>query len=210
MAQGLIISVAVCKNRSMSASEVERQFLERVSEYLLSLPFDLKILQEAVADSDLDKNVRLIAVNTIVHTLLPQEGEPGPLRYVDDVLYVRATLAQVAAGDSEGAVAFRERFDAEIYARLDEDLKTFSTFLGELWPWLTGKIPGFGKLTLRGKKPAQALEDEEIATLFYDEGLAFLTNYPVNEEQVRNKLRRGDQVLDLFKKRYEDDKKKIA
>ena len=194
----------------MSASEAERAFLERVSEYLLSLPFDLKILQEAVADPDLDKSARLLAASTVVHTLLPQDGEPGPLRYVDDVLYVRATLAQVAQGDSEGAVAFRERFHAEIYARLDEDLATFSTFLGPLWPWLTGKLAGFGKLTLRGKKSAQAIEDEEIATLLYDEGLAFLTNYPVNEEQVRNKLRRGEQVLDLFKKRFEDDKKKIG
>ncbi len=35
-----------------------------------------------------------------------------------------------------------------------------------------------------------------------------MTNYTVNEEQVRNKLRRGDQILDLLKKRFEDDKKK--
>jgi len=46
--------------------------------------------------------------------------------------------------------------------------------------------------------------------LLYDEGLAFLTNYTVSEEQVRNKLRRAEQVRELFKKRYEDDKKKIA
>ncbi len=194
----------------MSATEAERLFLERVSEYLLSLPFDLKILQEVVADPDLEMSARLLAASTVVHTLLPQDGEPGPLRYVDDVLFVRATLGEVAKGDSEGAVAFRERFDAEVYARLDEDLRVFSTYLGPLWPWLIGKIPGFAKLTLRGKKSAQAIEDEEIATLLYDEGLAFLTNYPVNEEQVRNKLRRGEQVLELFKKRFEEDKKKIA
>ena len=71
----------------MSEQEAERAFLERVSEYLLSLPFDLKILQEAVTDPDLDKSVRLVAASTIVHTILPQEGEPGPLRYVDDVLF---------------------------------------------------------------------------------------------------------------------------
>lgn len=194
----------------MSAAEVERSFLERVSEYLLSLPFDLKILQEAVTDLDLDMNVRLLAAGTVVHTLLPQEGEPGPLRYVDDVFYVRATLEQVAQGDGEGAVAFRERFDAEVYGRLKEDMALFSSYLGEMWPWLVSKLPGFSKLVLKGKKPAQAIDDEEIATLFYDEGLAFQTNYPVNEEQVRNKLRRADQVRDFLKKRFDDDKKKIA
>jgi len=193
----------------MSEQEVERAFLERVSEYLLSLPFDLKILQEAVADPDLEKTARLLAASTVVHTILPQEGEPGPLRYIDDVFFVRAALDQVASGDSEGAVAFRERF-GEIYGRLPEDLKLFSSYLGPLWPWLTGKLAGFHKLALKGKKPAQAIEDEEIATLLYDEGLAFLTNYTVNEEQVRNKLRRAEQVRELFKKRYEDDKKKIG
>lgn len=204
----MIISAPLGMTRGMAAAEVERTFVARVSEYLLSLPFDLKILQEAVTDPDLEKPARLLAAGTIVHTLLPQEGEPGPLRYVDDVLYVRAALAEIAKGDSEGAVAFRGRFDSEIYGRLGDDLACFAAYLGELWPWLTAKLPAFGKLTLKGKKPAQAIDDEEVATLIYDEGLAFMTNYTVNEEQVRNKLRRGDQILDLLKKRFEDDKKK--
>lgn len=190
----------------MSAS-VESAFLERVSEYLLSLPFDLKILQEAITDPDLEKPARLLAAGAVLHTLLPQEGEPGPLRYVDDVLYVRAALAEVGRGDSEGATGFRARF-AEIYGRLDEDVQLFSSYLGDIWPWLNGKLAGFQKLALKGKKATQAVDDEETATLVYDEGLAFQTNYPVNEEQVRNKLRRADQILEFLKKRYDDDKKK--
>lgn len=193
---------------SSSGGEAERVFVERLSEYLVSLPFDLKVLQEAVTDPDLDKHARLLAAGTVVHTLLPQEGEPGPLRYVDDVLLVRAALAEIAKGDGEGASEFRARFDGEIYGRLTEDLSCFADYLGELWPWLSGKLPGFAKLALKGKKPAQAIEDDEVATLLYDEGLAFQTNYPVNEEQVRNKLRRGNQILELLRKRYEEDKKK--
>jgi hypothetical protein len=195
-------------NGAMSAAE-ERSFHERVSEYLLSLPFDLKILQEAVTDLDLDKSARLLAAGTVVHTLLPQEGEPGPLRYVDDVLFVRAALDEVGRSAGEGAAAFRERFDAEVYGRLNEDVQLFSSYLGELYPWLVSKLPGFSKLVIKGKKPNQALDDEEIATLLYDEGLEFQTNYPVNEEQVRNKLRRADQVRDFLKKRFDDDKKRI-
>jgi len=192
----------------MPAAEVERQFVDRMCEYLLSLPYDLKILQEAVTDPDLDKTARLLAASTIVHTLLPQEGEPGPLRYVDDVLYVRAALHEIATGDGEGATAFRERFSGEVYARLSDDLALFGSYLGELWPWLCGKLQSFGKLALKGKKPVQAVDDDEVATLLYDEGLEFQTNYPVNEEQVRNKVRRGDQILELLRKRYEDDKRK--
>jgi hypothetical protein len=194
----------------MSAKEAERAFLERVSEYLLSLPFDLKILQEAVTDPDLDKSARLLAASTVVHTLLPQEGEPGPLRYVDDVLYVRAALDAVGKSEGEGAAEFRVRFDAEVYGRLAADVQLFSDYLGDIWPWLTGKLASFGKLALKGKKPTQAVDDEEIATFLYDEGLAFQTNYPVNEEQVANKLRRADQILEVLKKRFEDDKKKIG
>lgn len=189
--------------------EAESIFVERLSEYLVSLPYDLKILQEAVTDPDLEKPVRLMAASTVVHTMLPQEGEPGPLRYIDDVLFVRMALDKVGEGDSEGAVEFRKRFD-EIYARLPEDLEIFSRVLGDLWPWLSGKVAGFGKLSLKGKKAAQAVDDEEIATFFYDEGLAFQTNYTVNEEQVANKFRRAEQAIDLLRKRYDDDKKKIA
>ena len=193
----------------MSDVEVERKFVERVSEFLLSLPFDLKILQEAVTDPDLDKPARLLAAATIVHTLMPQEGE-GPFRYVDDVLYVRAALHEIGKGEGEGAVAFRDRFAGEVYGALADDLALFNGYLGALWPWLCGKLASFQKLSLKGKKPAQAVDDEEVASLLYDEGLAFQTNYPVNEEQVRNKVRRGDQILDLFKRRYEDDKKRIG
>jgi hypothetical protein len=190
----------------MSSAEVERKFVEKISDFLLSLPFDLKILQEAVTDPDLEKPHRLLAAATIVHTLLPQEGEPGPLRYVDDVLYVRAALHEVGKGSAE----FRDRFNGEVYGTLEDDLKLFHEYLGELWPWLGSKLGGFQKLVLKGKKPAQAVDDDEVATLLYDEGLEFQTNYPVNEEQVRNKVRRGDQILEMLKKRFEDDKKRIA
>src|SRR5439155_951561 len=63
----------------MRPKETEARFLSILSEYLVSLPFDLKILQEAVADPDLDRSAREVAAGAIVHTLLPQEGE-GPLR----------------------------------------------------------------------------------------------------------------------------------
>jgi hypothetical protein len=193
----------------MGVKEAERPFLEKVTEYLVSLPFDLKILQEAVTDPDLEHAAREIAAGTIIHTISPQTEGEGPLKYADDVLFVRAALAHVVSDTSEGAQAFKDRFGAEVYERLDADCATFQQYLGDLWPWLTGRLVSFGKIPYKGKKPTQYVDDEEAATLLYEEGLEFQTNYNLNEEQVRNKVRRADQILELLnKKRAEEAKKK--
>ena len=192
----------------MGAKDVERPFLDKVSEYLLSLPFDLKILQEAVTDPDLDHAAREEAAGTIIHALSPQEGE-SPGRYIDDVLLVRAALKRVVERGGDGASAFSSRF-GEVYERLDDDLKTFEEFLGELWPWVLGKLPGFVKLVFKGKKAPQYVDDDEAASFLYEQGLEFQTNYPVNEEQVRNRVRRGDQIVEMLnRRRAEEAKKKV-
>ena len=73
----------------MEPAEQERRFLSFVGGYLVSLPFDLKVLQEAVTDENLERPARDMAAGAIVHALLPQEGDKL-LAYVDDVLLVRA------------------------------------------------------------------------------------------------------------------------
>jgi len=195
----------------MSASmgkEAERPFLEKVGEYLLSLPFDLKILQEAVTDPDLERGAREIAAGTIIHTIGPQEGD-GPMRFVDDVLLVRAALKRVVADGGEHAKEFVARFDGEVYGKLDGDLTVFDEVLGDLWPWLTGKLETFRKPPYKGKTPSQYVDDEEAAAFLYEEGLEFQTNYNVTEDKVRNSVRRVDAILEsLNKRRAEDAKKK--
>jgi len=189
--------------------EAERPFLDKVAEYLLSLPFDLKILQEAVSDPDLDRGAREIAAGTIIHTIGPQEGD-GPMRFVDDVLLVRAAFKRVVADGGDAAKDFIARFDGEIYGKLEDDLKIFEDVLGDLWPWLTGKLEGFRKSLFKGKTPSQYTEDDEAASFLYDEGLEFQTNYNVTEDKVRNSVRRVDAILDLLdKRRAEDAKKKV-
>jgi hypothetical protein len=195
----------------MSASmgkEAERPFLEKVGEYLLSLPFDLKILQEAVTNPDLERGAREIAAGTIIHTIGPQEGD-GPMRFVDDVLLVRAALQRVVADGGEHAKTFAARFDGEAYAKLDEDVKAFAEVLGDLWPWLTGKLETFRKPPYKGKTPSQYVDDDEAASFLYEEGLEFQTNYNVTEDKVRNSVRRVEAILEsLNKRRTEDAKKK--
>lgn len=190
-------------------AKLEGAFLEKMCAYVVSLPFDLDVLQEAVADPDFELAARELAAGTIVHTMLPQEGEPGPLRYVDDALLVRAALAKVVTPTSDAATAFRARF-SEIYEKLDDDVRLFEDCLGELWPWLTGKLPSFPKLAYKGKKPAQCVEDEETAAFLYEAGQEFKTNYTVTEAQVQNKLRRADQIVEVLQKRRAEELKKRA
>lgn len=188
--------------------EAERPFLEKVSEYLLSLPFDLKILQEAVTDPDLERGAREIAAGTIVHTIGPQEGD-GPMRYVDDVFLVRAACKRILADGGEHAKDFAARFDSEMYGKLDADLALFEEVLGDLWPWLTGKLEAFRKQAYKGKLPPQYVDDDDAASFLYDEGLEFQTNYNVTEDKVRNSVRRVDGIVEhLHKRRAEDAKKK--
>src|SRR6188474_3511367 len=100
--------------------DIERAFLDTIAKALVSLPFDLKVLLEAVADSDLEREVRELAAATVVHVITPKDGN-------------------VAAEGGEGAPAFRERF-AEDYARFEEELKLFKQALGDdIVEWLDSR-----------------------------------------------------------------------
>ncbi|MGZ3439692.1 MAG: hypothetical protein ACXVDD_09250, partial [Polyangia bacterium] len=94
--------------------------------------------------------------------------------------------------------------------KLDDDLRMFEDALGDLWPWLTGKLEGFRKTPYKGKTPSQYVDDDEAAAFLYEEGLEFQTNYNVTEDKVRNSVRRVEAILEsLNKRRAEDAKKKI-
>ena len=120
--------------------DIERAFLDTIAKALVSLPFDLKVLLEAVADSDLEREVRELAAATVVHVITPKDGNvDAPLRFSEDVVQLRLALAKIAADGGEGAPAFRERF-AEDYTRFDEELNLFKQVLGgEIIEWLDSR-----------------------------------------------------------------------
>ncbi len=61
----------------MQSTEIGREFLTRVSEYLVTFPFDLKILQEAITEPDLERSARELAASVLIGALSPQEGSCG-------------------------------------------------------------------------------------------------------------------------------------
>jgi hypothetical protein len=189
----------------------ERTFLETMSRALVSLPFDLKVLLEAVADSDLERGVRELAAATVVHVITPKDGNvDAPLRFSEDVVQLRLALAKIAAEGGEGAPAFRERF-AEDFERSDEDLKLFRQSLGDdIVDWLDSRWASLGKAVYSKKKIPMFLDDEEVGTFLYDEGLRFGTLYPITEKSLAGRVKQAQPFIDHLARKRDQDKKKIT
>jgi len=191
--------------------EIERAFLETISKALVSLPFDLKVLLEAVSDLDLEREVREIAAATVVHVITPKDGNvDAPLRFIEDVVQLRLAMAKIVAGGGEGAPAFRERF-AEDYAHLDDDLKLLRQTLGdETVDWLDSRWGALLKAVYAKKKIAMFIDDEEVGTFLYDEGLRFGTLYPITEKSLAGRVKQGQPFVDHLARKRDQDKRKIT
>ena len=191
--------------------DIERAFLETISKALVSLPFDLKVLLEAVSDLDLEREVREIAAATVVHVITPKDGNvEAPLRFSEDVVQLRLAMAKIVAGGGEGAPAFRERF-AEDYAHLDDDLKLLRQTLGdETVDWLDGRWGALLKAVYAKKKIAMFIDDEEVGTFLYDEGLRFGTLYPITEKSLAGRVKQVQPFVDHLARKRDQDKRKIT
>jgi hypothetical protein len=189
----------------------ERTFLETMSKALVSLPFDLKVLLEAVADPDLERDVRELAAATVVHVITPKDGNvDAPLRFSEDVVQLRLALARIAADGGEGAPAFRERF-AEDFGRVDAELELFRQTLGsETVDWLNSRWGALLKAVYGKKKIPMFVDDEEVGTFLYDEGLKFGTMYPITEKSLAGRVKQVQPFIDHLARKRDQDKRKIT
>jgi hypothetical protein len=189
----------------------ERQFLETMSRALVSLPFDLKILLEAVADSDLERAVREMAVGTVVHVITPKDGNvEAPLRFAEDVVQLRLATAKIAAEGGEGAPAFGDRF-AEDFSRFKDELALFRSVLGDdIVDWLDTRWGSFLKGVYNKKKISLFVDDEEAGTFLYDEGSKFGTLYPISEKSLAGRVKQAQPFIDHLARKRDQDKKKIT
>jgi hypothetical protein len=191
--------------------DIERTFLETMSKALVSLPFDLKVLLEAVADPDLERDVRELAAATVVHVITPKDGNvDAPLRFSEDVVQLRLALVRIAADGGEGAPAFRERF-AEDFGRIDAELDLFRQALGaETVDWLNSRWAALLKAVYGKKKVAMFVDDEELGTFLYDEGLRFATLYPITEKSLAGRVKQVQPFVDHLARKRDQDKRKIT
>jgi len=191
--------------------DLERSFLETISRTLVSLPFDVKVLLEAVADSDLEHAVREIAAATVVHVITPKDGNvDAPVRFVEDVVLLRLALAKIQAEGGEGAPAFKERF-SENYGGLDDELALFRKTLGnEIVDWLDSRWGSLLKAVYAKKKIPMFVDDEEVGTFLYDEGLKFGTNYPITEKSLAGRVKQVQPFVDHLVRKRDQDRRKIT
>ena len=191
--------------------EIERSFLDLLSRGLVSLPFDLKVLLEAVSDADLEHTAREKAAAAVVHIINSKDGNVDPpVRHAEDVVLLRLTLARIAAEGGEGAETFRQRF-AENYGSLDEELQTFRRALGDdVVDWLDSRWSALLKAVYSKKKIAMFVDDEEVGTFLYDEGMKFGTNYPISEKYLAGRVKQAQPFVDHLIRKRDQDKKKIT
>jgi len=188
----------------------ERSFLETLARALVSLPFDLKVLLEAVSDPDLEHEVREVAAAAVVYIITPREGNVEPyLRYGEDAILLRLTARQLEAKGGDSGPMFRQRF-AEEFGRFADELAVLEKACGpELMGWLDSRWATLRKATY-GRKKISVFVNDDDGTVLYDDGLKFGTNYPITEKSLAGRLKQAQPVLDHLRKKWEQDKKKIS
>jgi hypothetical protein len=194
----------------VSTRDEERLFLSTVFPWIVSLPYDLKVLYEAKDEPNLDREAREIAAGAILHALSPDTtGDENFVGYADKAIVLRAALRVVGDKGGEGAGAFRERFE-ELYTSLDADLTVCKNALGDAYSWVEGKVANLHKHQYKLQKVAKYLDDDEEAELLYEDGLAFGTEYPIDEDKLKMRLKKPETLLEPLRRRAADDRKKIA
>ena len=191
--------------------ELERSFLETISRTLVALPFDVKVLLEAVTNLDLEHGVREIAAATVVHVITPKDGNvDAPVRFAEDVVLLRLALRKISAEGGEGAPAFRQRF-AENYGRLDDELALFREALGDdIVDWLDSRWAALGKAVYAKKKITMFVDDDEVGNFLYDEGLRFGTLYPITEKSLAGRVKQVQPFIDHLARKRDQDRKRIT
>ncbi|HEX2659876.1 MAG TPA: hypothetical protein VHU40_16445 [Polyangia bacterium] len=153
--------------------------------------------------------MREMAAAAVVHIITPKDGNTDPpVRHAEDVVLLRLTLARIGKDGGEGAEAFRQRF-AENYESLDGELQTFRNVLGDLVDWVDSRWASLLKAVYGKKKISMFVDDEEVGTFLYDEGLKFGTNYPISEKYLAGRVKQAQPFVDHLIRKRDQDKKKI-
>jgi uncharacterized membrane protein YkvA (DUF1232 family) len=189
-------------------STPEARFVELFKTWLVSLPHDLKTAIEAMDDENLPRSAREIAVGSIMYVVSPNDfvsdRNEAVASFADDAILLRLALLAVVAEGGEDGTAFRERFPG-VFEGLDEDLKICRGIMGDLMGWLEGKVPGLRTQNYKGKKLPLYLDNEEAREQLYEDGLAFRTDYPVDDKIIGDKLKKASTVLDVMRRRRAEE-----
>lgn len=193
----------------MDVREAEQRFVELMNAWLVSLPFDLKVLYEAADDENLDREDRELATGAIVYAISPNDAvadRPDSFAsYCDDCILVRMALAAVLTEGGDEAESFKSRFP-EYFGPLAEELAVCRAAMGpELYAWLEAKVETLRKVSYKGKTIAEYIDDSDAAALLYEDGLGFTTEYPVEEETLPDRLKKASTVIESLERRRAEE-----
>ncbi len=192
-------------------AELERRFVETFKAWLISLPYDLKILYEASTDENLPRNSRELATGAIIYAVSPNDfinaDRSDFLSYCDDCILVRLALQRIVEAQDEDSQFFKSRFE-DFFSSLKEELALSREAMGETFAWLESKINLLKTLEYKGKSVPAYIDEDEAVDFLYEEGLAFATEYPVDEETLGDKLKKASTILEVMDRRKEEDDRK--
>ncbi len=196
----------------MQGESVEKRFLETIRGLLVSLPYDMKVLFEAISDENLPTEARTLAAGTVIYCLSPSDPIPdtmGLIGFVDDVVLLRLALRHFLEIGGEDSAAYKERFTDQFKA-LDEELEIIEAYLGDSIGWLKDRVgPGLLKARYKGKDPLTYTTDDEASEYLYTEGLEFTTHYEIDDKAAA-KLLSGKPVLEAFQKRMAIEQRRLG
>jgi uncharacterized membrane protein YkvA (DUF1232 family) len=189
-------------------STPEVRFVELFKSWLVSLPHDLKIAFEAMDDENLPRSSREIAVGAIMYVVSPNDfvtdRNEAVASFADDALLLRLALRTVVKASGEDGEAFAGRFP-ELFEGLDADIEACGAVMGELMGWLEKKVDGLPNQTYKGRKIKTFFENDEAREELYEDGLAFRTDYPVDDKIIGDKLKKASTVTDVMRKRRAEE-----
>lgn len=191
-------------------AELSGRFVETLRSWLVSLPFDLKILYEASTDENLSRESRELILGAIIYTISPSDlisDRDNFASYADDCLLLRLALRKAVGSDDEDEEFFRSRFP-EFFETLDTELGICEQGMGELYSWLASKVDSLTKKTHRNKSVKQYFESDDLQEELYEDGLEFRTEYPISEDDIADRFKKPSSVIDLLQRaKVEEDKK---
>ena len=195
-------------------ADTGRRFVDTMRGWLISLPHDLKILYEAASDENLDRASRELATGGIIYVVTPSDFVSADRSdfsgYADDCLILRLVLSRIAARKDEDWQQFRDRF-GDFFESLDKELAVCKKAMGELYSWLDSLVDAIPRLEYKGKKVAIYLDDDEASELLYEDGLAFATEYPVDEDDLSDRFKKASTIIEVIqKKKLEEDRKRAG
>ncbi len=193
-------------------AEISGRFVETMRSWLVSLPFDLKILYEASTDENLSRETRELMIGAIIYTISPSDlisDRDNFASYADDCLLLRVALKEGLSGDDEDKEFFRSRF-SEFFDTLDEELATSRAAMGELHDWLCAKVSMLPKRTHKNKSVKQYFEREDLQEELYEDGLEFRTEYPITDDDIADRFKKASSIIDLLQRAKNDEDLKAA